>query len=87
MHWWDEQMLAPLFEVNERMLRLVPNVWVMAPAASLGAGLDDAAVRARLARCPFLLIDVGWMSLSAGSFQRLKGPRFLPATRQWHSPE
>ena len=59
MHWWDEQMLAPLFEVNERMLRLVPDVWLRLPAACLGPCRDEAAARARLARCPFLLVDVG----------------------------
>jgi len=54
MHWLNEETLAPLFEVNQRLVELIWNGVTSPPLC-----LADMAVRKRLARCPFLLVDAG----------------------------
>jgi hypothetical protein len=61
MRWWDERTLAPLFEVNERLVQSLPDgrCLRLRGLADRLPELRDAGVRNRLARCPFLLVDVG----------------------------
>lgn len=54
MHWLNENTLAPLFEVNERLVELT-----VREQARGAPRFVDAAGRRRIARCPCLLVDAG----------------------------
>jgi hypothetical protein len=55
MYWLNEETLAPLFEVNERVLELISNRDHPLPSPPP----SDPSVRKRVARCPILLVDAG----------------------------
>jgi hypothetical protein len=70
---WDQTLLAPIIEINERMLE---QLHATARAASAASVVDevpdlvrcllqewcvlDAAAQRRLAQCPYLLLDAGF---------------------------
>lgn len=65
---WDEELLLPVAEINELLLGVLrARAREMQPQAprlvaelrELWRGVDDAAL-ARLARCPYLLLDAGF---------------------------
>jgi hypothetical protein len=58
MHWLNEEVLAPLFEVNARLVELMAS---KTHSSLLPLRLSDTGVRARLSRCPVLLVDAGRM--------------------------